>query len=890
MSVKDWNTFSGRIRLRLLEELQDEYLVEEWFIRILTISFLKSKNIEGFLIKDYTKENIISLIKKENQVLKGIFKDNIDHLIMNFPNNFFNEKQIEELNEYINTDTKISKIGDFLEDYRDNERFYKFTITNRNIDIEMNESTMSAATQIFTPEMVSNYMIKGTLLQEDYSKKINFKILDPCLGTGNILIIAFERLIQEKHTLNSKLFYQYISNFIECFYGFDIDQTAVTLSKFIFVMKALEYNPLFLDTNYYRLPHFYVIEDSSKYQYTRSSIINTLIDTFSLAKLTGSITNVSNINNIELDKIIGQYSEYKNLYKQFKLLNDKYDVILTNPPYMGRKMMPKELLNYLNTNYPLGKADLYSAFMERLLTMLKPKGYLSMITIHSWMFIKNFTNLRKEILTNYQIESVLHLGKNTFENLNSYNALAAAFIIKNIKPNKPITFIKLTEFDNIFEKEKELNNINNYYLKDSSIFLKVPNNPLIYWINETAYQILLNALKLGSISEIRQGLATSDNSKYIRNWYEVDIDEIGFEYSDILSFHQSNKKYAPYNKGGSQTKWYQSSKQVIKFNKEAYSELLQIGNHLPSRNYYFKEGITWSLFGFNSFNVRYKEKGYVFDVSGSSLFTDKKYLNYILAFLSSDIAFYYLSILAPTVNFQVGNIASLPFIFDETYLDLLDNKVNKLIQLSKEIDESIETSWNFKGHNLLKKTNQSIKDNINDYLNNYNLINNCIMQLEKDINDIFIQIYQFNPNLTQPLIIDKINQKVIIKSLISYIVGIIFKRYLIKEYQSTIDVNDFIDINILSKEVIKIILLYYNEDDIKYIEAILNESIESYLRNHFGKDHIKEYEQLPIYWYKEIDNNIKIGYYHTLTKNIIINKDDGIKKNYLKNNLYLKIK
>ena len=220
----------------------------------------------------------------------------------------------------------------------------------------------------------------------------------------------------------------------------------------------------------------------------------------------------------------------------------------------------------------------------------------------------------------------------------------------------------------------------------------VSGNPYIYFVCPRIidlYQKLSKAL--GDVYPIKQGLATGDNETFVRYWHEVDKEKIMFNASSIDEAINSGKKWFPYNKGGNYRKWYGMNEYIISFDNDSYQKLLNQGNKLPSRIYYFKEGITWSLFGFENFGVRYKQKGFVFDVSGSSMFPDEKHLYYALAFLTSNVAFKLLSYLAPTVNFQVGNIKDLPYIIDDTYLDEINSLVKSNIKLCQE-------NWDNKEH------------------------------------------------------------------------------------------------------------------------------------------------------------------------------------------------
>lgn len=892
MSVQNIHPFSKFVLEQLYLDLQDDTLVQEWFIRIITIQVLVTKNMmEGAFSTQ--KENNIHLCKCENLLFPNIFEENISLLEENYPSHFFQPLHLEKVNRYFETNSTMDCLGMLQEDLRSFERLHQFTSTNRNSDTEVNKKNITAVTQIFTPFMVSKYMVESTVYpQNDIAfihktikcKPIDeqFSIVDPCLGTGNILLVAFDRLVKyyEENTTYPKE--EIVHRICKHLYGFDIDRTAILLAKFMFCLKAIAYCPSYLYSMHQDTIQFYWIPDSDIEHLPNEICIQQLIYAFQDAALKGSLIKVNHLDFCAIDEKMGQYPEYKNYYCIAKLLAKQYDVVLTNPPYMGRKVLPKILTNYLNKEYPYGKSELYTAFMERCITFLKPGGLLSMITLHTWMFIKSFSSLRKWLISNYQIHSVLHLGKNTFENINAYNALACAFVIENVRPFQDTCFVKLTEYDKLSKKEQALKESRNHHVVNQKKFLKLQYCPLVYWISNHVYDLLRYQKKLGSICEIRQGLATGNNNQFIRMWHEVPFHEIGFNQPDSKHFLDSGKKYAPYNKGGNQIKWYTTSKVVIRFDKEAYEMLKHQGNHLPSRGFYFRKGITWSLFGFNSFNVRYKETGYVFDVSGSSLFTDDKYLKYLLAFLSSHVAYELLSILAPTVNFQVGNIASLPILIDEEKKAQIEKIVDELLEDAMYLDKEEETSWNFCGLSLFQLDNtMTIEERMEGYLSNIERRKQHIDQNEQFINVIFANMYQIPISSNKVKKIEMKSKKEIVQSIVSYLVGVIFGRFQLKDYRSSIDNTKWVELDRVYQEM-KQILLQYNMDE-HTICMYLGQHIVEFLKKPFFEYHMKKYNKLPLYWYKVKHHSIYIGYYHALKEEVYIDFDKGIWENYQKN-------
>ncbi len=896
MSVTNINPFIAHLIERLQQELDEQIFVRKWFERIITIQYLVAKKI--FKLEKYDEVNILKLCEQENSHFVDVFEDDLEELKKHFPHHFFDETTINLLNYYINVTTKIEELIAYQENFQDYERFSHFKYTNRNPNIEVNQNNISMVTQIFTPKWIAKYMAQNVLfdtkaqylLSTNKKNQICYqtcKILDPCLGMGKLLLEVLDILLAKYQKENQNLDLKTIIAHIyqNQLYGFDIDQNVIHLAKFIFMMKAFELCPNYINGKII-LPNFMCIT-TPKIKSSLHSAVCDLIHHLENASILGSLIKMP---NYDYEKLLTEVTlpEEQSIIRLASLLHMKYDIVLTNPPYMGRKMLPTIVLEYLNKNYLYAKSELYTAFIIRCLDFLVPGGYMAMLSLHTWMFIKSFSELRRYILTHFQIMSLLHLGKNTFKNLNAYNALTSAFVIQKTLPNKKSIFVRLTDYPDIDAKEQAFFNQDNYFVLDTKRFLKLNTFPFIYWLDENEYDILIRQPKLGVNGNIRQGLATGDNKKFIRWWYEVEPKEIGFGYNSIEVFLQSHKKYAPYNKGGDQTKWYATSKVVIRFDQEAYNILQKQGNHLPSKEYYFKAGITWSLFGFNSFNVRYKEAGYVFDVSGSSLFSKKELEKYILGYLSSDVAFFFLSSIAPTVNFQVGNIASLPFILDESKVAEVNDIVSRLIDYAKLLDSYDELSWNYiqDAFFVNYNSNVSFMKNIEFYLDKRNRIDEAMQEEEIKLNEIYNAIFKVRiPHRNKKQ--KEILPKDIIENLLSYAMGVVFNRYQIKEYSNCLDLKKFQDIYIITKEIKKVLQNKLSDTSIEELEKELGYSIDEYFKNYFGKRHITKYHHLPLYWYKVENDKQYIGYYHTLEK---IDKDKGIRYNYMQNTLQYKIK
>ena len=628
-------------------------------------------------------------------------------------------------------------------------------------NVKITKERIPAATQLFTPDWIVRYMVENSLgrlwveghpndalksgwkyyldeakqepeveaqltkLRAEYAaiKPEEIKVIDPCMGSGHILVYAFDVLMQiytsagwsEREAAQSIL-----KNNL---YGLDIDDRAAQLAYFAVMMKARQYDRRLLTRGIQ--PNVYAIHESNHIpsmaiEYFHQGDARLKIDIERLvvamqdAKEYGSILNVAPVDfarlYIRFEEIRDEIhmmqpvvmDELLPMVQCAELLAQKYDVVVTNPPYMGRKSLNSIISSFLNENYSAGKSELYSAFILKCIDITKTNGFTAMVTIHTWMFISSFEAIREEVLHNTTITSMVHTGAATFEELNSFNVLATVFSLRrNYIANYVSTFLRLADY---YTSELKLNNFNNadcYYRLDQRKFECVPGKPFVYWMSETSRSNFLRFKQLRTYAEPKQGLATGDNDSFVRNWQEVDFYKVGLLYSSTESAHASGKKWFPYNKGGDFRKWYGMNEYVIAFDTLNYSVLSKQGNKLPSKQYYFHKGITWSLFGFENFGVRYKTKGFVFDVSGSSMFPQEDQILYIIAFLAGKVSFNYLSLLAPTVNFQVGNIGDLPLYIDEARKGQVSIIANDSIHLSKSDWDSYETSWDFRKNPLV---------------------------------------------------------------------------------------------------------------------------------------------------------------------------------------------
>ncbi len=653
---------------------------------------------------------------------------------------------------------QVQIVGRLYQYYQSEPKDQVFSDLRHNIKIA--QQHIPAATQLFTPEPIVRYLAEnslGRIYIENFTdavndndiaaemgwsfflpeapqsapvkqtKKVNSltecTFFDPCMGCGHILIYAFDMLMAMyrrsgyhdadavRHILQHNL------------YGLELEDHAAQLAYFSVIMKARLYDPDFFSHIVH--PHLYAIHQTrtdaaeclSLFGKQKNSL-QLLLDNFSNAKNSGSLI-VPSLNCLELSAL-EEYcltlisrtndpltesrlrQQILPLIRQAQILRKSYMVVCTNPPYMGKKSLNPELSHFLELHFPEGKSDLYTAFMLRCMTLAADKGMIAMITIHSWMFIRSAAALRKKILSHCTILSMVHTGAATFEDLNAFNVLSTAFVLqKRYLPDYTGTYVRLAKFYQPKEKLLHFHDPAVTYTCSSRCFDDLPGAPLVYWIGDSVRECFRSSPALSCFSTPRQGLATADNDRFVRFWFEPALPETMLHCSSAEEAAASGKKWFPYNKGGDFRKWYGMNQYVINY-KNNGAELKAFRSAvIRNESMYFRSGITWSLFGFETFSVRYKDSGFIFDVSGSSMFPPKELERYILAFLASKTAFYFLSLIAPTVNFQVGNIADLPLRMDDSRKETIDKLTQENIQLSKDDWDSFETSWDFKRHPLI---------------------------------------------------------------------------------------------------------------------------------------------------------------------------------------------
>lgn len=400
-------------------------------------------------------------------------------------------------------------------------------------------------------------------------------------------------------------------------------------------------------------------------------------------------------------------------------LSEKYHALVMNPPYMGGGNMNATLSKYVKCNYEEGKADLFSVFMLLAIDHLLPNGKYGMINMQSWMFLSSFEKLRTRLLTENRIDNMLHLGPRTFDELSGEVVQNTAFVITNCE-GKDATgaYYRLVDGKNCGDKERMFleareNDGNRIYYPNVSQhdFEKIPGCPVGYWVSEKMIETFENC-SIGNCSQVKIGMGTGKNDLFLRKWWGINYSEINTSLTDINQLDTAVERYYPYNKGGEYRLWYGNIQEVVWFNKEGRCLMDSMPGHRENGgwNCYFKSGITWSFISTGRLGVRFLPYGCLFDVAGSSLFSNEGDLLYILGLLSTKVAYTVLKILNPTINFQAGNIKSIPLIQQNKVK--IESLVNHNISISKQDWDAHETSWDFEENPLLAVDTDTYIDNI----------------------------------------------------------------------------------------------------------------------------------------------------------------------------------
>ena len=766
-------------------------------------------------------------------------------------------------------------------------------------------------------------------IRKEYAglKPEEIKVIDPCSGSGHILCVLFDVLVRIYEDFGHTAREAVTSIIKNNLWGLDIDERAAQLSNFAVMMKARQYDRRFLAKKDadgkpdIPQPHVYVIEESNSIkpealnelgqnltQYERNNAleqINKLIEEMYDAKEYGSLTSVSVFDWNLLRRFaklttdngqmrINMHDEEQTSRKLQKLIDigealaQKYEVVVTNPPYMGNSGMNGKLAVWVKDNYPNSKSDMSTIFMERCLDLCSQSGFVSMINIPVWMFLSSYEKLRNSIERNNTYVNMVHPGRGIFGSdfgTTSF-VIAKRHIAKYISSYRRL-FEHQGEVESISAREKSFLSGKGKYVALQDNFSKIPGSPVAYWVSQLYIKAFTNGILLGKLADSKQGIATADNNKFLRLWYECDFSNVFLNCRSHEESELSDAKWYPYNKGGEFRKWYGNNDYVVNWKHDGQELKAFKKSVIRNPNYYFRECASWSLVTSSVAAFRYKPFGHIFDVAGMSFFASDLFY-YLLGLCNTKIVMNILSIIAPTINFQCGDIANIPVLLGRNIKDHVEDLVKQNIAISKLDWDEFEVSWDFIQHFFVSKKYQDIHTISSrfKYLKDETERRFCqLKRNEEELNRIFINIYGLQDELSpevddKDITVRKADLQRDIKSFISYAVGCMFGRYSLdvpglvyaggtwdpSKYTTFPADEDAIlpicDDEYFDDDIVGLFITFVKkvygeetlEENLQFIANALGgkgtsrEIIRNYFISGFYADHVKVYQKRPIYW------------------------------------------
>ncbi len=826
------------------------------------------------------------------------------------------------------------------------------------------------ATQLFTPHWIVRYLVENSLgrlwllnrpnsrlaekmeyyiapqeAETDFlriAKPEDIKLCDPACGSGHMLTYAFDLLYaiyEEEGTDPSEIPEKILTHNL---YGIEIDERAAELAAFALTMKALQYDKRFFRRATQSLgrdkcrpaepnicvlrpiriePHVldaYVAE-VGRDLFTANLL--TLLTQFEEADNFGSLIRPVTMDYAELHRVLAEkgignqlllehvHKDVLRVLEQAEYLSQRYQVVVANPPYMGGKGMNGRMAAWIKNNYPDVKSDLFSAFMVRNTELALPKGQLGFMSPFVWMFISSYEKLRQFLITQKTITSLVQLEHSGFDGA---TVPICTFIIENFhKPNFHGGYVRLSDFrGSENQAPRTLEAIRNpncgwFYRAASAEFHKIPRSPIAYWVTEKIRD-LFSHRKLSQLGNARQGLATANNGRFVRNWQEVSLNNVGLGLANEFESKKSARKWFPYNKGGEKRRWYGNQEFLVDW--ENGGEHIKSFENAVVRNpeYYFRESISWGLITSGGSSFRYYPIGFVYDVGGMSYFSDNDLLS-TLGMLNTKLYSTLTKVLNPTVNLQIGDISLLPYSVTTSIRDAVNNLTKRCIDIAKQDWDALERSWEFSSLKLLASKTSSLEISYSGLCLYWQSIVSEMKSLEQENNRIFIDAYGLQDELTPDVPLNEITLTCnpyyryggnkteaevedllrvdTMREFISYAVGCMFGRYSLDQpglvlanqgetlgdYLRQVPQPRFMpdednvipllggdwftdDITGRFREFLHVTFGdEHYEENLRFIETALGKKdkplpIRDYFLKEFYADHVKRYKKRPIYW------------------------------------------
>ncbi len=918
---------------------------------------------------------IITQCNALNEILPGMFQKIEDYTELLLPDNLLREGSVIEqmitlIPEEDWTD-QVQIIGWLYQFYNIEPKAAVFAKNGK-----VTKEEIPAATQLFTPDWIVRYMVENSLgrlwveghpndelkstwkyyleeaeqedsvqaqletIRKEYAgiKPEEIKVIDPCMGSGHILCYMFDVLVQiyEAYGYTAR---DAASLIVENnIYGLDIDNRASQLAYFAVMMKARQYDRRFFSRGI--KPNVYAIVESNSItndviEYfvngdeALKNEISIIIKEMRDAKEYGSVLNISNVNfdllYARFDEIFDDVSLFRQgaldellpVVKVAQILAQKYDATITNPPYMPVSNLGAKAADYVIKTYPDSKSDLFAVFIEKCNSMLKSNGFQAMITMHSWMFLASYEELRYK-LNRKNVVNLVHLGARAFEEISGEVVQAVAFVISNKYVNKfKGVYSRLTTQHGQQEKELAFLEKKNNYIATQDAYAQIPGAPFAYWWSKSVYDCFCE--KQFVKGNPMKGIQTGKGEKYLRYWHEVSIHNTGFDLHSHQEMVKSGLRWFPLTSGGLSRKWYGNYELVVNLkNDGADIRATGLKNfRLKDPQYYFLEGLTWTEVTTKPFTCRYLPSTILFGNGGPVAFQLGNKLNYTIGLLNSVVARELFTVLAPTMNYGPDQVRNVPYKQDNE--ESINEFVSECIELSKLDWDAFETSWDFEIHPFVKYANSlwdatAIGATMSKFYGRDLPKHNSPIELcyllwqgecadrfatlkanEEELNRLFIDIYGLNDELSpevadKDVTVRKADLGRDIRSFISYAVGCMFGRYSLnvdgiayaggewndekyisfkadKDNVLPICDDEYFEDDIVGKFV-KFVEVVFGKDtleeNLKFIADALGGSgsprdvIRSYFLNDFYADHLKVYQKRPIYW--QFDSGKKNGF------------------------------
>ncbi|MFV0184853.1 BREX-1 system adenine-specific DNA-methyltransferase PglX [Empedobacter falsenii] len=876
-----------------LNEIGEQALIEKvaytWFNRLVAIRFMDTNGFQPFNVSiispvegsQSSLAEVIELIQggnipEELNLDRGLINDLLDgKAVSNNPNNeimrmvlveacnyyhslfpFLFEK-INDYTELLLPDDLVSPIsiladvvkGMSKEDCAEVEIIgwlYQFYISEKKDQVfagtgRVKKEDIPAATQLFTPRWIVEYMVQNTVgklwllnnpnssLKEimpyyietentdDYlhiNSVEEIKLLDQACGSGHILVYGFEllaKIYEEEGYTSSEIPAKIIENNL---HGFEIDERASQLASFAIVMKARQYYRRF-----FRKPVAPKILTYQDVKFTEEELHTVLADLGltkqeSLkydVKLIEQATNFGSLiqphtelgilisvqeklnNLVQTADLFTQdlYARFATVLEQLIPLAYKYHCVVQNPPYMGGGKYNDTLAKYINTNYPDAKADLFSAFIERSINVCIPKGLIGNVTMESWMFLSSFEKFRKNLLENTTIDSLSHFGWHIMRIAFG----TVAFILKNYKHDGKTkgvyNYLEIDDIDKNIERPYNFPNLERRYsITNQKDFKIIPGNNIGYWLSAGILNSFIDKRKYNEFTTAT-GLICGTTEKFIKYSHEVDINLIEFNNIECETFGYHNKSWAPINHGGSRVRWYGNHNKIVYFKNNAEKIRAEKNSMFRNEKFYFKEGITWNRLNTNSFASRLASKGFVFEDGSPTLFVEDTYKMYFLALMNSKPYNEIINIFKGSLKYEKGNVDITPVLLENNIV--INNLSTFCVNISKEYWDSNEISWDFTKNELVRLESFKISSAIENFKVYWKDQFYQLHQNEEELNRQFIEIYGLQDELTPDVALEDITilkdeteivngelvfkEKEIIAQFISYAVGCVFGRF-----------------------------------------------------------------------------------------------------------------